>query len=415
MFIQADAAAYREAAGITDPGQAIASGPHRGNPELDHLRRTAIRALEIRDRTEIIRGMSHGELEARILDGDRALASAPLDVSRELRLTVQAEADAWQQSADAKIRHDPAASAGATALARHLAARREQLEAANARYETWAIGTSSRREVAGNASAELQRRELAQQASGQRQAKPEDGSQTVAEWWRQLETDLAAVDRAVERQHQAAIAAGEPSPPERDPQPEAEHMPEPESRPAAGQEADGPSGPYDQEARLDRLLGRATEAGQRFAAESAAREATAEYAACLEREAQAEPEHTVASPRLLRGRDRTVSHAVPGVVGNDTTDFPDSDLTGPLAVSLRTSVVPPHTSASIAAAMRPYSRTGTSSGSRPARSAYPLSSWQGSLRLSMRPAQPVTAVSRTVIRFAGESPLRRKRRRSMKG
>jgi hypothetical protein len=32
------AAAYREAAGITDPGQAIAPGPHRGNPELDHLR-----------------------------------------------------------------------------------------------------------------------------------------------------------------------------------------------------------------------------------------------------------------------------------------------------------------------------------------------------------------------------------------
>ena len=35
----AAAAAYREAAGITDPGQAIAPEPHRGNPELDHLRR----------------------------------------------------------------------------------------------------------------------------------------------------------------------------------------------------------------------------------------------------------------------------------------------------------------------------------------------------------------------------------------
>jgi hypothetical protein len=68
----AAAAAYREAAGITDPGQAIAPGPHRGNPELDHLRQAAIRALEIRDDTEIVRRMTQGELEASILDGDRA-------------------------------------------------------------------------------------------------------------------------------------------------------------------------------------------------------------------------------------------------------------------------------------------------------------------------------------------------------
>ena len=34
----AAAATYREAASITDPGQAIAPEPHHGNPELDHLR-----------------------------------------------------------------------------------------------------------------------------------------------------------------------------------------------------------------------------------------------------------------------------------------------------------------------------------------------------------------------------------------
>src|SRR6516164_11071721 len=61
-------------------------GPHRGNPELDHLRQTPIRALELRDEAEMMRSMTRGELEARILDGDRALASAPPDVSRELRL-----------------------------------------------------------------------------------------------------------------------------------------------------------------------------------------------------------------------------------------------------------------------------------------------------------------------------------------
>lgn len=113
------AATYREAAGITDPGQAIAPEPHHGNPELDHLRQAAIRALEIRDETEITRAMTNGELEARILDGHRALVSAPPDVSRQLRLTAQAEADAWQQSADAQAKHDQTGSAGATALARH--------------------------------------------------------------------------------------------------------------------------------------------------------------------------------------------------------------------------------------------------------------------------------------------------------
>ena len=281
------AAAYREAAGITDPGQAIAPEPHRGNPELDHLRWTAIRALEIRDETEITRGMTHGELEARILDADRAPASAPPDVSRELRLTAQAEADAWQQSADAEIGGDQAGWADAAALARYMAAQREQLEAANARYETWTADTSSRRKAGGRAKAELERRELAQQTAGQRQPEPEEGPQTMVDWWRQLEANLAALDRAIKREHQAAIAAGEPWPPEVEP------ASEPENSPGADQEADGQSSPDDQAARLDRLLGQATEAAQRFTAEEATRKARAEYAARLVREAHAEPEHIV--------------------------------------------------------------------------------------------------------------------------
>ena len=289
----AAAAAYREAAGITDPGQAIAPEPHRGNPELDHLRQTAIRALEIRDETEIFRGMTHGELEAQILDGDRALVSAPPDVSRQLRLIAQAEADAWQQSADAQIKQDQAGSAGATALARHMAAQREQLETANARYQTWATGTSSRRETAGKARVELQRRGLAQHTAGQQQAEPEREQQTMVEWWRQLEAGLAAVDRAIKREHQAAVAAGNAWPPERHPQPEAEPMPEPDSSPGAGQAADGRLGLDDQAARLDRLAGQARGAAQRLTAENAAREARTGYAARLERHAHAESEHIV--------------------------------------------------------------------------------------------------------------------------
>jgi hypothetical protein len=234
----AAAAAYREAAGITDPGQAIAPEPHCANPELNQLCQAAIRALELRHETEITRRMTHGELEAQILDGDRAQASAPPDVARELRLTAQAEADAWQQAADAQIRHDPAGSAAAKALARHMAAQREQLQAANDRYQTWNACTGSTREAAGKARAELERRKLVQRTAEQRQPQARREPQTTVQWWRQLESDLAALDRAIGREHQAAVTAGKPWPPEHTPQPQPEPVREPENSPGSDPQAD---------------------------------------------------------------------------------------------------------------------------------------------------------------------------------
>ncbi len=50
--------------------------------------------------------MSRGELEAEVLKGDRAQATAPRDTSSQLRMTSQAEADAWRQSADAEAEYD---------------------------------------------------------------------------------------------------------------------------------------------------------------------------------------------------------------------------------------------------------------------------------------------------------------------
>jgi hypothetical protein len=58
------AAAYREAAGITDPDQAVSPAPHLNNPELGNLRGATIRVLEIRDEAGIIGGLSRGDLEA---------------------------------------------------------------------------------------------------------------------------------------------------------------------------------------------------------------------------------------------------------------------------------------------------------------------------------------------------------------
>lgn len=90
------AAAYREAAGITNPEQAVSLEPHRSNAQLETMRNAVFTALEIRDEIDIMRGLDRGELDARVLTGERAQASAPLDVSGTLRLTAQAEADALQ-------------------------------------------------------------------------------------------------------------------------------------------------------------------------------------------------------------------------------------------------------------------------------------------------------------------------------
>ena len=132
--------------------------PHRGNPELEHMRQEVIRELEYPDEAAMWAGMDRGQLEARTAAAERAQATAPPDVSGELRLTAHAEADALQQAADAQVRNDTAEAASASALAGELAARRQQLEAGNADYEAWAEATRDVRDNGDKAAAELNRR-----------------------------------------------------------------------------------------------------------------------------------------------------------------------------------------------------------------------------------------------------------------
>ena len=81
------------------------------------MRQAAIRALEIRDEVDILRGMSRGEFEAHVLDAERAQASAPPEVASQLRLVARAEAGYRQKAADAATRHDHAQATSAQALA----------------------------------------------------------------------------------------------------------------------------------------------------------------------------------------------------------------------------------------------------------------------------------------------------------
>ena len=271
------AAAYREAAGITDPDQAVSPEPHRGNPELEAMRKTVFTALEIRDEADIIRGLSRGELEARIVEGKRAQASAPSDVSGQLRLTAQAEADALAQSADAQARHAHVAASHAGALTLQMTTERERLEAVNARYEQWAAGTQARREAAGKAKAELQRRGQSQPGQ-ESQPQPTEQPQTATGSWREFEANSQAVERAIARQHQAALDAGEPWPPQRAP------LPIPSPAPSPDHMTD------DRTARLDELPARTEQAVQRFTAQETERQASSEYAARMELEAQTQGE-----------------------------------------------------------------------------------------------------------------------------
>ena len=290
------AAAYREAAGITNPDQAVSLEPHHSNPELEAIRNAVFTALEIRDEAEIMHGLDRGELEARILAGERAQVIAPPDVSAALRLTAQAETDALQKSADAQVQHDGTRAASAKSLAVQLAAERQRLEASDARYEQWSADTHGTRESAGKARAELQRRRQTQ-LSRAPQAQPNDERETTAGWWREFEADLRAVERAIARQRQTALDAGEPWPPQCAPVPEPEPAPEasPEDQPVRAQPAQD-----DRAARLDELLARADQAAQRLAAQQAGRQASSEYAARLERQAQAQAQPEAAQQAEAR-------------------------------------------------------------------------------------------------------------------
>ena len=279
------AAAYREAAGIANPGQAVSVEPHRGNPELEAMRKAVLAALEIRDEADIIRSLDRSELEARALQGQRAQAAAPPDVSRQLRLTAQAEAEAHQQAADAHTRHDHTGAASATALVMQLAAERQRLEAANARYEQWAVGTRVTRDAAGKAAAELRQRGHARPDGGPH-LQPEDEPQLTAGLWQQLEADAEAMNCPDASEHQAASNTGKPRPPQHVPDmnpplsPASEPRTSPEDEPAQENQA----------ARLDELLARADQAAQRLAARQAERHASSQYAARTELEAQAQAE-----------------------------------------------------------------------------------------------------------------------------
>jgi len=150
------AAGYREAAGITDPSTAISLTGHKSFPELETMRRDAIRAVEIADDEALIRAASHGELEARVTRGEQSQAVAPAP-AHHLRAVTLAEAEAKTRAADPDA--DEATRAEAASLVSILSGQRAELEAVQAEYDRWSTETAEVRESASQAKAELERRQ----------------------------------------------------------------------------------------------------------------------------------------------------------------------------------------------------------------------------------------------------------------
>jgi hypothetical protein len=151
-----------------------------------------------------------------------------------------------------------------------MAADKARLEAASARYEQWSTTTAPTREAAGKAKAELQHRGH------------EPGPAETLE------------PRSTLELQRESAAAGQPGPLVRHPaaQPRAWHSPRPGNIVPEQPEILGPEADHDggRAARLDQLQAQANEAAARIEAERAELDASYEYTARIEREAQAEPE-----------------------------------------------------------------------------------------------------------------------------
>ena len=306
------AAGYREAAGITNPYQGISPEPHHGNPELENMRKEVIHELEYPDEAALWAGMDRSQLEAHTAAAERAHAAAPPDVSARLRATAHAEADARQQAADAQVSGEGAGAKNAQELTGLLSTERQDLETQNAEHEQWANSTRGIRDNGDKAAAELNRRghqantpqggaapmpgeqpttssgpETGEPASVQTRPQTVTEPQTTLEWLRQFEADIAAVERSIEREHQAAIDAGQPWPPARQPQAGANSEPMPDVEPIRA-EHDDPA------ARITEAITDVEQVTRQYAAEQASRQALSDYAARISRQTEAQPEaHTV--------------------------------------------------------------------------------------------------------------------------
>jgi hypothetical protein len=157
-------ASYREAAGITDPAQAIGPVPS-GQAQLREAFHACVVALELPGDQALLRAMGRGQLEAQVSAYERAEALAPRDVSAEL-----AAADRRCKSDIARARAAREAGRDAEAdtagiLAEETAGELAVLRVADAARREWAEAHAGKAAQARAAEAELRRRDQAERVA----------------------------------------------------------------------------------------------------------------------------------------------------------------------------------------------------------------------------------------------------------
>ena len=143
---------YREAAGITDPAQAIGPVPS-GQAQLREAFHASVVALELPDDQALLRAMGRGELEARVAAHDRAIAIAPRDVQAEIGERERAWQDAQARAHVARYAMDAEAAAEAEAGAEDAAEDLARLAVADAARREWAEAHAGKAEAAQEAEA----------------------------------------------------------------------------------------------------------------------------------------------------------------------------------------------------------------------------------------------------------------------
>jgi hypothetical protein len=151
------AAVYREVAGITDPRQVLGPIPE-GHPELAAAHAGAVTALELQDPSQFIWAIPRAELETQVATYQRIQATAPREVSAELRAERLAEADARVRALELRAQGQAELAAQAEARADAGAVRATELEGHAEKYTAWTETTADERAAAELAQAELERR-----------------------------------------------------------------------------------------------------------------------------------------------------------------------------------------------------------------------------------------------------------------
>ena len=308
---------YRQAHGITDPNAALGDRP-ANDPELRMLWEQTCRDLEIPAEEVSVRAKSRAELEGTVHAYTRAAQTAPPDMARQLDYHHKQAAGLERQAEQAEADGDAQLASDSRAAAAEKSGQANELSAAQDTRDAWNRAHESKRLAARAARQEL----------GRRGIEPEPGRRepgSLTGWWRQFEADAEAAERALERQRQTAIDAGQPWPPKaaataRTPDPRTHKvieglrrdgslpglgaeqepragMPEP-AKPKADPEIEAePGNEADVSERIDASIRRIQQSGEHVAADAETeQQERSRYAARIAQEAQHEAETARAWP-----------------------------------------------------------------------------------------------------------------------